>query len=144
MKNISPLKCVVFFLVIIFSIQNSFSQALKASSRSYSVFNRTIPEEGILEDGKYTYDYKNKTVSVEIKGDYYFEYFPNKEYIKAKIYWFTKYQYSLTIVDLQKKNFPLKIGDKLNARISKIEEDKYYYESTLNNKKMRGSFRKIR
>ncbi|WP_157663331.1 hypothetical protein [Polaribacter sp. SA4-12] len=115
----------------------------KPSSKSHSMFNKVIVERGILNDGKYTYEFKGKKVLVEIKDGYYYEYHPEKEYIKAKIDWLTEYRYKLTIVDLQKRGVPLKIGSKLTSIIVKIEGDEYFYTSILNKKTGKGSFKKV-
>lgn len=149
MKYSYRLTFIVSFLLISFSSQLSFCQnvsysfAEKPSTRSFSVNNRIVVESGILEDGKYTYEFKEKEVLVEIKDGYYYEYHPNKEYIKAKIEWLTAYKYQLTIVDLQKKRFPLKIGSKLTSRIVKVKDNEYFYSSILNKKTGKGSFKKI-
>lgn len=141
---------IVTFLLISFNSQLSFCQDTsysfieKPSTRSYSVNNRVVVESGILEDGKYTYEFKEKEILVEIKDGYYYEYHPDKEYIKAKIEWLTAYKYQLTIVDLQKKGFPLKIGSKLTSRIVKIEGNEYFYSFILNKKTGKGSFKKIK
>ena len=135
----------VSFILVSFYTQITFSQNTieRPSSKSYSIFNRVIVESGILEDGKYTYEFKEKKVLVEIKDGYYYEYHPEKEYIKAKIDWLSAYKYQLTIVDLQKRGVPLKIGSKLTSRIVKIEGNEYFYTFILNKKTGKGSFKKI-
>jgi hypothetical protein len=145
MKPTSHLTYIISFILISLSSQITFSQNIidKPSSRSFSMFNKVVVENGILEDGKYTYDFKEKKVSVEIKDGYYYEYHPDKEYIKAKIDWLSEYQYKLTIVDLQKKGVPLKIGSKLTSKIVKIEGNEYFYTSILNKKMGKGSFKKM-
>ena len=134
-----------FFILVLlfFNFQTLLSQNIKPSSRSYSIYNRVIPEEGILEDGKYTYKFRNKTVTIEIKEGYYYEYYPKKEYIKAEIYWLTKSKFILTIVDFQKKGFPLKVGSKLTTQIINKKGNEYFYTSTLNRKTRKGSFKKV-
>ncbi|ARV15641.1 hypothetical protein [Polaribacter sp. SA4-12] len=150
MKNASPLKCVAFLLLISFNFQTSFSQDLALSnflkplSKSYAISNNIVVKNAVLEDGNYTYIFKEKNISVEIKDGYYYEYHPNKEYIKAKIDWVTEYKYNLVIVDIEKRASPLKIGSKLTAEITKIEGDEYFYTSVLNNKKGSGSFKKVK
>ena len=145
MKHTSHLIYIITFILISFNSQITFSQNIidKPTSRSFSMFNKVVVENGILEDGKYTYDFKEKKVSVEIKDGYYYEYHPDKEYIKAKIDWLSEYQYKLTIVDLQKKGVPLKIGSKLTSKIVKIEGNEYFYTSILNKKTGKGSFKKV-
>ncbi|MEO9571800.1 MAG: hypothetical protein ABJH82_11320 [Polaribacter sp.] len=140
---------IVSFLLISLNSQLSFCQNIsyndieKPSTRSYSINNRVIVESGVLEDGKYTYKCKEKKVLVEIKDGYYYEYHPNKEYIKAKIQWLTSYKYQLTIVDLQKKRFSSKIGSKLTSTIIKIKDDEYFYSFIFKNKTGKGSFKKV-
>ena len=150
MKNASPLACIAFLLLISFNQQTSFSQDLALSdflkpfSKSYAISNNIVVNNAILEDGKYTYTFKKNNISVEIKDGYYYEYHPEKEYIKAKIDWLTEYKYNLIIVDIQKKGIPLKIGSKLTAEIVKIKGDEYFYTSLLNNKEGSGSFKKVK
>lgn len=149
MKYTTRLIYIVSFLLISFNTQKTVSQGLaqnivdRPSSKSHSMFNRTIVENGILGNGKYTYEFKNKNILVEIKDDLYYEYHPEKEYIKAKIDWLSEYKYQLTIVDIQKKGTPLKIGSKLTSRIVKIEGNEYFYTSILNKKTGKGSFKKV-
>ena len=150
MKNASPLKCITFLLFISFNFQTSFSQDLALSNflkpltKSYAISNNIVVKNAVLEDGNYTYNFKEKNISVEIKDGYYYEYHSNKEYIKAKIDWVTEYKYNLVIVDIEKRATPLKIGSKLTAEITKIEGDEYFYASVLNNKKGSGSFKKVK
>ncbi|KGL62259.1 hypothetical protein [Polaribacter sp. Hel1_85] len=140
----------VFFLLIFFNYQTVFSQGIaqtiiaKPSTKSYAIYNKVVVENGILEDGKYTYDFKEKKVLVEIKDGYYYEYHSEKEYIKAKIDWLTEYKYKLTIVDLEKRGVPLKIGSKLTSRIVKVQGNEYFYSCILNNKTRIGSFKKVK
>jgi len=145
MKHTSRLIYIISIILVSFNSQITFSQDTieKPSSRSFSMFNKVVVENGILEDGKYTYNFNEKKVLVEIKEGYYYEYHADKEYIKAKIDWLSEYQYKLTIVDLQKKGVPLKIGSKLTSKIVKIEGGEYFYTSILNKKKGKGSFKKI-
>ena len=150
MKNAKSLSCVTFILLICFNYQTSFSQDLALSnflkplSKSYAVSNNIVVRNAILEDGKYTYTFKEKNILVEIKDGYYYEYHPNNEYIKAEIDWITEYKYNLIIVDIEKKGVPLKVGSKLTSEITKIKGDEFFYTSILNNKKGSGSFKKVK
>ena len=144
MQPLIPKVRIITLILIFFSINALVSQTSKTTSRSYSLYNKVIPEEGVLKDGKYTYKFREKTVSIEIKGDNYYEYYPNKEYIKAEIYWLTKFKYVLTVVDFQKKGFPLKVGSTLTTQILKTRGNEFFYTSTLNNKTRKGSFKKVR
>lgn len=146
MKNISHLICTVFFLLILLNNKTSFSQNInnnyRPSTRSFSMYNRVLVESGILKDGEYSYQSNGKTVKVEIKGDYYYEHHPNKEYIKAKIDWITEFKYKLTIVDLQKSNVLLKVGSNLISQIVEIKNNEYFYTCLFKNKTRKGSFKK--
>lgn len=150
MKNASPLKCVTFLLLISFNFQTSFSQdkirgnMISSYTKMYTLAKNVVVENPILTDGKYTYTFNKKEVLIEIKDGYYYEYHPEKEYIKAVINWNSEYKYKLVIVDIEKKGVPLKIGSELTAEITKIEGDEYFYTSLLNNKKGSGSFKKVK
>ena len=150
MKNTNPLMCATFLLLITFNYQTTFSQDLaysnflKPFAKSFVKSNDIVIANAILEDGNYTYVYKEKVVSVEIKDGYYYEYYPKKEYIKAKIDWITEYKYKLIIVDIEKKGTPFKIGNELTAEIVKIKGNEYFYSSFLNNKIGKGSFKKVK
>ncbi len=145
MKHISRFIFIVSIFLIYFNAQTTFSQSMtiKPSSKSYAMFNRVIVESGVLEDGNYTYEFKDKKVLVEIKDGYYYEYHSNREFIIAKIEWSTAINYKLTIVSLQKRGTPLKIGSILTSRIDKIEGNQYFYTSILNQKTLKGSFQKV-
>ena len=149
MKNTTPLKCVIFLLLISFNYQTSFSQDLaqsiylKSYSNVFAVSNTVVIKNAILEDGKYTYKFNRKDILVEIKNGIYYEYHPNKEYIKAKIDWISEYEYKLTIVDMEKRGVPFKVGSELTSKITKVEKDEYHYTSFFRNKTAKGSFRKV-
>lgn len=151
MKNTNALTCVTFLLLITFNYQTTFSQDIvalntvtKLSSKSYAASNNIVLEAATLEDGKYTYDFREKKVLIEIKDGFYYEYHPKKEFIKARIDWLTKFKYKLTIVAIEKRGAPLKVGSILTAEILKIKGDEYFYSSLLNNKKRKGSFKKVK
>ncbi len=149
MKNANALKSVVFLLLISLSTQTTFSQdlaqsiVLKPYSKMYAMSNHVVIKNAILEDGKYTYKFKERDILVEIKDGFYYEYHPKKEFIKAKIDWITEYEYKLTIVDIEKKGVPFKIGSKLVAEITRIKGQEYFYVSHFNNKTGKGSFKKV-
>lgn len=150
MKDTSPLKCVLLYLLFSFSFQTLLSQdlaqstALKPFAKMYRLSNSVVINNAILSDGKYTYKFKKRDILVEIKDGFYYEYHPNKEYIKAKIDWLSEYEYSLTIIDMEKKGVPFTVGSKLKATITKIEGNQYFYNSTFNNKTGNGSFKKLK
>lgn len=150
MKNTNALKSVVFFLFISFHFQTLSSQdlaqsvALKPYAKMYAMSNNIVIKNAILEDGKYTYKFKKREILVEIKNGFYYEYHPKKEFIKAKIDWVTEYQYNLTIVDLEIRGAPFKVGSKLTATITQIKGNQYFYKSTFNNKTGNGSFKKVK
>lgn len=150
MKNTTPLNCVVFLLLISLNFQTSFSQdkirgnMISSYTKMYTLAKNVVVENPILADGKYTYTFKEKEIIVEIKNGYYYEYHPEKEYIKAVINWSSEFNYKLVIVDIEKKGVPLYVGSELTAEITKIEGDEYFYTSFLNNKKGSGSFKKVK
>lgn len=149
MKNTTPLKCVLFLLLISFNFQTSFSQdlaysiALKPYAKTRALSNHVVVKNAILEDGKYKYKFKGKDILVEIKAGLYYEYHPRKEYIKAKIDWISEYKYKLTIIDIQQRGTTLKIGSELTAEITKIKDNQYFYTFRLNDKTGSGSFTKM-
>ena len=150
MKSSKALNFVVFLFLIFFNSQISFSQErvrsnmINTYSKTYTLAKSVVVESPILKDGEYTYKFKEKEILVEFKNGYYYEYHPNKEYIKAIIDWESKYKYKLIIVDMEKRNVPLKIGSELTAEIIKIEGNQYFYTSVLNNKTGNGSFKKVK
>ena len=150
MKNTTSLKCVILLLLISFNFQTSFSQdkirgnMLSSYTKMHTLDKNVAVESPILKDGKYTYQFKEKEILVEIKNGYYYEYLPEKEYIKAVINWDSEYKYKLVIVDIEKKGTPLKIGSELTAQITEIKGNQYFYTSLLNNKTLSGSFTKMK
>ncbi|KGL62256.1 hypothetical protein [Polaribacter sp. Hel1_85] len=150
MKNTNALTYVTLLLLISFNFQTTFSQDLalnnylRPSSKSFSIHNRVIVENPVLKDGSYTYKFREKNISVEIRDGFYYEYHPKKEYIKAKIEWITEFKYKLVVVDIEKRNAPLKVGSELISQIIKIKEDEYFYTFRLNNKTGKGSFKKMK
>lgn len=137
-------------LSILFNFQISVSQErvrenmINTYSKMYTLAKSVVVESPILKDGAYTYKCKENDIFVEIKNGYYYEYHPGKEYIKAVIDWKSEYQYKLIVVELEKRNAPLKIGSELTAEIVKVEGDQYYYTSVFNNKTGNGSFKKVK
>ncbi|WP_288954788.1 hypothetical protein [uncultured Polaribacter sp.] len=150
MKKTNTLKSVVFFLLISFYFQTSFSQdlaksiALKPYSKMYEMSNNIAIKNAVLNDGKYTYKFKERDILVEIKNGFYYEYHPKKEFIKAKIDWISEFEYNLTIVDLEMRGAPFKIGSMLTAKITQIKGNRYFYKSTFNNKTGNGSFKRVK
>lgn len=150
MKNSNTLKFVLTLCLISFIFQTSFSQErvrsnmINSYSKMYTLAKSVVVENPVLKDGKYTYKFKDKKILVEIKNGYYYEYHPDKEYIKAVIDWKSEYQYKLIIVDIEKRNVPLKVGSELTAEIVKIDGNKYFYTFRLNNKTGNGSFTKVK
>lgn len=116
----------------------------KTSTEIYS--NETEVANTVLKNGTYTYKLGANDIIVSIKGGYYTEYHPNDEFIKAEINWTSESEYTLTIVDLKRKNIPFKEGTTLNTKITKVKGDKYYYRSDLLNSgdsSWTGKFRKV-
>lgn len=118
------------------------SNKLKPYANKYAMSNNVAIENAVLEDGNYTYTFLNETISVEIKDGYYYEYHPNKEFIKAKIDWITEYEYRLIIVDIERRAAPFGIGSKLSAEITKVEGNNYFYTSKMKDKIASGVFKK--
>ncbi|WP_435414955.1 hypothetical protein [Polaribacter aestuariivivens] len=102
-----------------------------------------VVENKSLEDGKYTYDNSIHKVIVEIEEDTYTEFYPKGEYIKAKMVWLSENEYELEIVDINKKNLPFKVGDKLTTTIQKNRGKRYYYESAYEDRSWTGKLTKI-
>jgi hypothetical protein len=127
MKNLFK----IFGLVLIVSLnsQSFFSQGETATNFETKSKQKV---EKILTEGNYTYLYKGKEVSVEIKDGYFKEKHENNEFIKAKIKWISENEYSLTITDIKKQNLPFKRGTLLKTKITKVKNNEYYYESDLN------------
>ncbi|WP_298882852.1 hypothetical protein [uncultured Polaribacter sp.] len=150
MKSTNTLRSVIFLLFISFNFQTSFSQDLAQSiylkpvSKMYSISNNIVVNNAILEDGKYTYKFRENDILIEIKNGIYYEYHPKNEFIKAKIDWISEYEYKLIIVDIERRGVPFKVGDELTAEIVKIKGDEYFYTSRFNNKTGKGSFKKVK
>ncbi|MDX6745347.1 hypothetical protein SHK09_00975 [Polaribacter sp. PL03] len=99
-----------------------------------------------LKDGNYTYKLGSNDISISIKDGYYIENHPNNEFIKAKIDWTSADEYTLTIVEINKKDIPFRKGTMLNTKITKVRGDKYYYKSDLldsHNSSWTGKLKKI-
>lgn len=146
MKN-KVLKTVVFFICFIsyttgFSQDVALSTFIKPFSNYYNFSNKVVIKNAALEDGSYTYKYKRKVINVEIKNGYYYEYFRNNQYLKAKIDWLSEFTYKLTIVDVETSIYPFKKEDTLVGEIIKIEQDKFYYKTLFKGRELTGNFRK--
>ena len=64
-------------------------------------------------------------------------------FARTKIDWISEYEYKLTIIDLEKKGVPFKVGSELTSKITKVEKDEYFYTSFFRNKTAKGSFKKV-
>jgi hypothetical protein len=97
----------------------------------------------LLKEGVYTYKLGSNDIKVVFKDNYYTEYHPNNEFIKAKVNWSSENEYTLTIVKIKKDNLPFKEGTELKTKITKVKGDKYYYESDLGSSTWDGKFKKV-
>lgn len=142
------LKTVVFFVCFInytigFSQDVALSTFIKPFSNYYNFSNEVVIKNAVLEDGSYTYKYKRKVINVDVKNGYYYEYFRNNQYLKAKIDWLSEFTYKLTIVDVETSIYPFKKGDALIGEIIKIEQNNFYYKTLFRGRELRGNFKKV-
>lgn len=97
-------------------------------------------KETVLSEGEYTFDNGKNNILVEINKGYYTEHYANNEFIKAKLKWISKYEYSLVIIEIHKKGLPFVAGTILNTKIFKVKGNRYYYESNLEGLSWTGKF----
>ena len=150
MKNKKQFIFITLLILISFNCQTSFAQDIahvsffKTKPKAFSNSNIIDLKNVALEDGKYTYNFLKKEITIEVKDGYYYEYHPKNQYIKAKIKWISEYEYKLIIVDMELNGAPFKIGNELTSEIVKIRNNKYFYVSRFNNKSYKGSFLKVK
>ncbi|MCL7752700.1 hypothetical protein [Polaribacter sp. Z022] len=150
MKRRKQLIFITLLILISFNYQTSFSQDIaqvsyfKTDAKIYSIGNDLEVKDVVLEDGKYTYNFRKKEILIEIKDGFYYEYHPNNKYIKAKIKWLSKYEYKLVITDIELNGSSFKVGQELTSEITKIRNNQYFYNSRFKNKTYKGSFIKIK
>ncbi|TXD49797.1 hypothetical protein [Polaribacter sp. IC073] len=145
-------------VIVFFSSQNLISQEVAANYSNQNLqinrldtFNISEDDENVekiqstlLNEGKYTFDNGEKDILVEIKDGYYTEYYPNNEFVKAKIEWTSKSEYNLIITEINKKGLPFGEGTILNTKISRVKGSRYYYESNLEGLTWSGKFIKVK
>lgn len=124
----------ILLLLVSFSL-NFWSQNL--------VYNNSNRQEKSITDGKYKYSNATCDVIVEFNNDIYMEYYPNNEFIMAKIKWISKKEYILEIIEIQKEDLPFSIGTNMKTKIVKNKGNFIYYESELQGLTWSGKFEKI-
>lgn len=126
---------------------NFYSQRLaNVDANSKRTYRKATPKPSFktcLEEGTYSYKLGSDEITVSIKDGIYTEYHPNNEFIKAKIEWNSEQEYSLTILEIKKRNLPFERGLKLNTKITRIKGNRFYYKSILDGKSWTGKFEKI-
>ncbi len=149
MKNKIHIALLLFLSLSLININNIHSQdiadskILKPYSLIYAMSNSVVIKNAALENGRYTYKFLENDIVVDIKDNLYYEYHSNNEFVKAKIDWISEYEYKLTIIGMERREAPFKIGTTLSAEITKIDGINYYYNSKLNGKTAKGKFKKI-
>ena len=97
----------------------------------------------IMHNGTFYYGNSTKEVKVVIKGNNHTEYHNNGKYIiKSKLDWVSDCEYNMTMKKVTIPNFPFKVGDVMNVKIDKVEENNIYYTSTVNGQSWNGKFTK--
>lgn len=99
----------------------------------------------LLKNCKLKYfEIDDNSTYIIIKDNIHIE-FPNggKKYIKSKLEWINDFEYSATIIELTVIDSPFKIGDKLNMKFNKIEDETVYYTATFEGKTLTGKLKFI-
>jgi hypothetical protein len=145
MKNIIKIMSLMLFLCV--HSQEANSQEANSNTKNLQAvrlnetnFIESKIEETVLSEGEYTFDNGKNNILVEIKDGYYTEHYANKEFIKAKLKWVSKYEYNLIITEIHKKGLPFVAGTILNTKIFKVKGNRFYYESNLEGLSWTGKF----
>lgn len=148
MKNIKLLITLLFLI----SLNNFNAQDFVKSTITtqyptvFKASHKIVIKNAILSDGNYVFNAnKKEKVFVTIENGFYTEIYPNNEFVKAKINWVSEYAYKLKIVEVKKARFKYKVGEEFTSEITDITEEKYSYQTKLENGKIyRGKLLKLK
>jgi hypothetical protein len=119
-------KSIILFLVLL-SNSVSYSQAQKCN---------------ILKNCKLKYADifpGNILTNILIKNDKHIEYSEDEKYfIKSNLVWVNECEYNATITEYNVVNYPFKIGDTMNVKFDKFENDIVYYIAVYKEKEIKG------
>ncbi len=130
MKNKNFLLVFIFFVLL-------FSFGFKNNS------NPLEKDCSMLHKGTFKYGDTEFTGIIKIKGNKHAEYH-DKYVIKSDLEWVNDCEYNMTITKITVPNFPYGIGDTMNVKIEKIEGDKIFILTTVQDKQWKGSLIKVK
>ncbi|AQS94296.1 hypothetical protein BXQ17_09575 [Polaribacter sp. BM10] len=132
------MKTLTLFFALIFIINTN--QTFYSQNVNYQ---QTSITNDYMQDGTYKYCNDTCDVIVEIKNDVYTEFYPNNEFIKAKIQWINRKEYKLVITEIKKSDLPFGIGTIMKTKIVRKKGSTFYYESNLQGLSWSGKFELI-
>jgi hypothetical protein len=99
----------------------------------------------ILHKGTFVYGNTSEKITVVIKGSKHTEYYENGKYIiKSKLVWVSNCEYNMTMTQITIPNFPYKVGDVMNVKITKVVGNQIYYTSTVKGNTWDGELLKVK
>lgn len=134
-------------------IRNEKLYPILKSSKEYDMNYFYILQKQSTEKVNYTllkncklkyFEIDDNSTYIIIKDNIHIE-FPNggKNYIKSKLEWINDFEYNATIIELTASDSIFKIGDKLNVKFDKIDNETVYYTATFEGKILTGKFKII-
>ena len=92
---------------------------------------------------KYSDSDDNSTYII-IKDNIHTE-FPDggKNYIKSKLEWINDFEYNATVIELTASDLSFKVGDKINVKFDKIDNETVYYTASFEGSIVTGKFKII-
>jgi hypothetical protein len=118
---------------------------LFASAIVLFAFQMAVAQDNckILHEGTFKYADIPEEIIVKIKGAKHTEYH-GKYVIESEINWVNDCEYNMTMTKITVPNFPYGPGEIMNVKIEKTIENEIYYISTVQGKRWRGKFIKIK
>ncbi|TPG45356.1 hypothetical protein [Flavobacterium pectinovorum] len=89
-------------------------------------------------------DIDDNSTYIIIKDNIHTE-FPNggKNYIKSKLEWINDFEYNATVIELTASDLSFKVGDKINVKFDKIDNETLYYTASFDGNIVTGKFKII-
>lgn len=89
-------------------------------------------------------DIDDNSTYIIIKDNIHTE-FPDggKNYIKSKLEWINDFEYNATVIELTASDLAFKVGDKINVKFDKIDNETLYYTASFEGNIVTGKFKII-
>lgn len=112
---------------------------------SLTGFTSKIDGCKIMHHGTFTYGDSTNLIKVVINGNDHVEYIENGKYIiKSKLKWISDCEYNMTMTGITVPDFPFKVGDVMNVKITRVDGNEIYFTSTVQGKSFDGKFTKVK